>query len=333
MRQPYKHFQIALIIFIFIFAIAIHISSATAQVRAPVIDNWAAACDNTVQCEALGVVGTDKTGWSAVRLSIDRGAKRVNLYAIALATTGIQKKVSFTVGDFKVSLPHFPDSLYTQGLTLSDTQAVSLLREISKNKNLIIRGESDEWRIPLEGLKGQLKWVSQQQKTLKPLAVALNAPPLPKTTAADSDRTSQIYDATSESERVCPEIFTPEATRRKVTRLNNSKLLLTVECEDGQYRNMLFAWISNDQPPFSIKQLGLSTELKSTGQVDIQQFDGFQAGSITSTTDQRRGNCQSSQTWTWDGQRFSLTSSLFEAFCDDIRGSPFLRIWHTELLK
>lgn len=188
---------------------------------------------------------------------------------------------------------------------LSDTGAAAVLLKMDEFQGrlgtpgaLIRRGTESESKAlpPLQGLvikpgaitparPGDKTWVKQQGPALlKALRATLK----------------------SEETDYCPDLTEPDPSNEApttITRLTDTRLLVSTRCWSGAYNVGHGYWIVNQAPPYQ-------PVLVTT------QGSEYEAGTITATQKGRGlGDCWSMEEWTWDGKGFVLAHATSTGMC------------------
>jgi hypothetical protein len=133
------------------------------------------------------------------------------------------------------------------------------------------------------------------------------AKPLPSDIQLRTKRSRALREAlrTSTKDEDCPDLLDSKTSEAElsITRLTDTKLLVSTRCWSGAYNIGYGYWVVNDTPPYRPVLVTPS---------------GSEFGDSRITASHRGrglGDCWSSETWTWDGKQFIHTESSSTGMC------------------
>ena len=302
--------------------------------------DWALTCDNTRTCRAEGYQAQfyDESAEqsSPISMLITRAAGentpidiQVQVADDVYGETNYvpSNKWSFYIGNLELSGK--PD---VKSLTwyLSTLQAKQLLPELLRQSSATLIDGNLSWHLSLVGAKAMLLKMDDKQgrlstpgalvkrgsrgenQVLKPLeaptvfAASLekqrqNDKKVGKLTLAEVDKDDYLD---------CNDVYEHKLPSPIIYRLSNSKVLMSIECPTGAYNYTSLFQIADDKPPYQPK---------------LQEANGdFDNGAVQESFKGRGiGDCWSSRTWHFDGNKFVTTGESTSGMCRGFVGGAW----------
>lgn len=303
-------------------------------------NDWELACDNTRTCRAAGYQGSDGEEMAvSVLLTRKAGPGQPVTGQLMIGQYGDNDPVSKLPKTFKLAMrvngkPVGQLALTQENLVadLSAPQVAALLASLSRASTIEWSIGDNRWQLSDKGASAVLLKMDEFQgrlgtqgalikkgprgedSVLPPVpAPVLLAPALAKSLPSDAQfakkhakalRKALIASVKNEN---CPKLTEPEAGEGEaglsVTRLSDSKLLVSTPCWMAAYNFGSGYWIIDNAPPFHPV---LVTDSGSD----------YGDGTISASQKGRGlGDCWSSDAWTWDGKDFIHTESATTGMC------------------
>ena len=307
-----------------------------------IFKDWEVACDNTLHCEAVGFASEDlleSKGSAYLWLSRDAGPGTPIEMRVSVAGPGDEKEpATLTLQAGKAVVPALvpeqavpaskispvlPLLLDAAVATLSDGRRTWLL-SLAGAKAALLKMDDVQGRVDTPGalVRKGAKAEASVRAPLPPASVraAAAVPDKP----GDEKLIAPILHAVRE--RACwddqPDSDQPAT---EIHRLSGSRVLVMRECGRAAYQSNWVAWIAADRPPYTPVQAQFPT---ATGEPGYLMNASFEAGTMSAYAKGRGiGDCGSSSTWVWTGQRFELLDASVAMLCRGIAGGVPLRIW------
>ena len=306
---------------------------ATAADKEPVSfshNDWEIACDNTRTCRAAGYqADTDAEPVSLLITRLAGPATAINADLQLGGESAVVGPVRFTVGKAGVELV-----LKASAASLSKQQIDSILPELLKGSEATVAGKNGKkWVLSLAGLNAVLLKMDEAQGRIgtpgallkrggKPESSVLAPVPVPVVNAVKPLKARPGDDALAA--RILPALDTRQAKDDcsiegniaaksiNVSRLTNTRVLLSLACNMGAYNSTSVLWIANDKPPYA------PVAITATGEFDAKD------ASVTSYMKGRGiGDCIGSDTWHFNGKDFVQSGITGDAMCRGFAGGAW----------
>ncbi len=332
-------------------AVALILSACSLPIRAAPPEgesfshgDWEVVCDNTRTCRVAGYPSEEDLGTVSVLFTRKAGP--------GTATTG---RVVLGGGwdDDDFNLPAtFKLALWIDGRAqgsvsmandsreadLTAAQVAALLGALTRESAIEFRAPKYIWRLSDRGasavllkmdeLQGRVgtvgalrrKGKASEAKVLPPVpapvvrAVAPVAPlPGDKRFAEQHEDAIRAALKKATSEDDCMDLHDAESSKSlEIVRLTKTKLLVSTRCWLAAYNSGSGYWVIDDKLPYR-------PELVTESGTD------YDNGTIMSSQKGRGiGDCWGTEEWTWDGNRFVHTSSMYTGQCKGFMGGAWI---------
>lgn len=310
--------------------------ATAAQADEFVHKDWAAACDNTRHCEAVGYQQMDADLPVTLWLGRDGGGNAPVLGKLMAYAEdeGDNARLSIRAGD-----------VLLKGIRqdLSAEQMARLLPALKKATTAQVSDGRHQWTLSLAGLTAALLKMDDLQgrvgtvtalarpgdKPASAVPPALPAPllraaPLPQTSDSDKALLPKLLAALDAAD--C-EAIASEGAYGDVHRISATQLLVVRQCWLGAYQGAYGVWRVNDQPPYAPVRLMLPGADGKEEDSAVEAY--FEQGELSSYAKGRGLNdCGSFQRWLWTADGFKLLESSSGPLCRGMPGGGFmLRQW------
>jgi len=297
--------------------------------------DWELACDNTRTCRAAGYHADDAENRITILLTRNAGPGAPVRVQLQLGDTQSAYPAALQMRVDRRSLGQVRLDNNAHG-ELSAAQTAALLPALLKNAALAWCADGETWTVSTKGANAVLLKMDEFQGRLgTPGALVRKgrlaestvpqALPIPEVAAvrvsddkADSrlipaaQRTALLADLRKtlgqKDDNSCDDFNENAKDPAKLTivRLSPSRLLVSMGCYVGAYNSGDAYWVINDRQPYSPVLVTNAASDYARGQLFFSQRG------------RGIGDCMSSDTWAWDGQRFIHTSSLSTGMCKEI---------------
>lgn len=311
-------------------------SAAHAGAAEFVHKDWAAACDNTRHCEAVGYQDMEQNIPVTLWLARDAGgnAPVVGKLMAYVEDEEDNPSLSIRAGDVLIKG-------IRQDLTAA--QMARLLPALKKADVARVSDGRHEWLLSLAGLHAALLKMDDVQGRVgtvtalaragsKPASVVpealpaplLRAAPLPQQRDGDKALLPAILDALKDAD--C-EAIASEGAYGDVYRISASQLLVVRQCWLGAYQGAYGVWRVNDKPPYAAVRLMLPDVDGKPEDSAVEAY--FENGVLSSYAKGRGlGDCGGFDSWLWTADGFKLLESSNGPLCRGMPGGGFmLRSW------
>ena len=302
--------------------------------------DWAITCDNTRTCRAEGYQLESYDEFTKesnpISMLITRSAGPNTLVDIRIQVSSEidsetnyvpSNKWSFYIGNLELSGK--PD---VKSLTwhLSALQVKQLLPELLRQSSATLVDGNLSWHLSVVGAKAMLLKMDDKQgrlstpgalvkrgsrdenQVLKPLvAPKLYAVALEKQRPNDKKLGKLMLAEINKDDYLdCNDVYEHKLPSPIIYRLTNSKVLMSIECPTGAYNYTSLLWIADDKPPYQPK---------------LQEANGdFDNGAVQESFKGRGiGDCWSSRTWYFDGNKFVTTGESTSGMCRGFVGGAW----------
>ncbi len=305
--------------------------------------DWQVACDNTRTCRLAGYqaennselpisvllirrAGSNSTINGKVKLG---GAKEGS--AKSLLQLGSRHRISLFIDgkDYGEALPY---SSTTNDASLTEAQVNALLEALAKTSKIEFVLRNTRWELSGKGASAVMSKADEAQGRLgtasalinkgsKPNSQALSAKTapqlrliMPKAGAsstkkpfkmASSQLTTMIAKTLKEVDAECPSLSdnSSDGSGWRVSRLNDSQLLVQHKCWVGAYNVGHGMWVMNDNKPYNPKLVTVSATSYDDGKISsIQKGRGI-------------GDCLVKTDWVWTGKSFNKSYESTTGLC------------------
>ncbi|UUL81570.1 DUF1176 domain-containing protein [Sphingomonas qomolangmaensis] len=314
--------------------------AATTPGELKTFGDWAVGCDNLRNCQAVALAPEDGVGdWPAFLLSIERdagaeGAIRVTLSGQSEATPPVRIAI-----DGK--------QVAEGGPGFAGADAAAIATAIAGGRSAVVRAGRETAINSLGGASAALRYIDAQQgradtagalvaKGAGPdRSVAAAAPVIRAIAPAGTAAT--LTPAVEAELRKIAECgiadFVDDVPRAETHALGGGTTLVLLPCDQGAYNAIaaLFV-IGADGKPVPAKldaDTGMSPEAQPVPTVVNPDF----ADGVLSTYAKGRGlgDCGTTQSFVWDGQRLRMTEMAAMSEC---RGSmDYITVWRAEVTR
>ena len=314
-------------------------------------NDWELACDNVLTCRAAGYHAESSEQLVSVLLTRQAGAM-----SPVTAQVQLGGWLDEAAADGKSKLPNpLPISLWlnqknsgsiklaldsaTGDLTAAQTQA--LLAALKQGQTVEFRYQNIKWPLSSEGSTAVLLKMDDVQgrvgtasalirkgnASLKQIKVAPMMPSIravavrdtkPQTLAVNSPEAKTLYQTLLNSATVkaddCETIMDAsqfDGASVKVYALNPKTALVELNCWRGAYNEGYGYWV-------------MDRNLKQVQQLVTLSGSSYESGTIEMAQKGRGlGDCWSTATWVWTGQRFELTEQENDEMCRGFAGGAW----------
>ncbi|RIX74679.1 DUF1176 domain-containing protein [Acidovorax cavernicola] len=294
-------------------------------------NDWELACDNTRTCRAAGYQSDHTRPSEPVSMLLTRPAGPNTAIEVQLQVGGgseVKGPLRFKVGKVTIS------GLEADTASFDAGQVRAILPELLKGDEATVTAPGgNQWTLSLAGLNAVLLKMDEAQgrigtpgalvrKGSRPETSVLPPVPAPfvrtvtpvKARAGDDALAARIFPSLdlSEAAESCNNRDRLDAKAIAVSRLTNTKVLLSLGCGMGAYNYSSLLWIANDKPPYA------PVALEANGEF------GAGDGSVTSSMKGRGvGDCWSSEIWHFNGTGFVRTSASSDGMCRGFAGGAW----------
>lgn len=310
--------------------------STAAQAGEFVHKDWAAACDNTRHCEAVGYQAMDDDLPVTLWLGRDAGGNAPVVGKLMTYAEDERENASLSIRAGDVLIKGIKQEL-------SAGQMARLLPALKKADTAQVSDGKHQWTLSLAGLNAALLKMDDLQgrvgtvtalarpggkpASAVPAAVPaplLRAAPLPATRDSDKALLPKLLSALDADD--C-EAIASEGAYGDVHRISATQLLVVRQCWLGAYQGAYGVWRVNDQPPYAPVRLMLPDADGKEEESAVEAY--FEKGELSSYAKGRGLNdCGSFQRWLWTVDGFKLLESSNGPLCRGMPGGGFmLRQW------
>lgn len=302
-------------------------------------NDWEVVCDNTRTCRAAGYQSDHDERPVSVLLTRKAGPRQPVAGELMIGFDDNEPgklpsvlKLSMWINELAIGQVTIRTD--TAVAKLSTTQVTALLAALSHNSNIEWAAGEDRWHISDKGAAAVLLKMDEFQGRIGtqgglvnkrgplgedavlaslPVPVVIAAPlakPVPTDNQLATDKSKALretFHATikDKDDDDCPDLLDDEAGEAglSITRLTDTKLLVSTQCWRGAYNMGHGYWVVDDTPPYH--------------PVLVTTFGSdYSEGSISASHKRRgMGDCWSSDAWTWDGKQFVHTESSSTGMC------------------
>lgn len=316
-----------------------------AQAGEFVYKDWAAACDNTRHCEAVGYQSMEEGDPVTLWLGRDAGGNAPVLGKLMVYADDVDDE------DDHATLSIRAGEVLIKGIK-QDMTAAQMARLLPALKKADVARVSDgkrEWLLSLSGLNAALLKIDDVQGRVGTLtalvrpgskpasavpaalpAPALRAAPLLKQRDSDKALLPQLLDALKDAD--CESIAS-EGAYGDVYRISETQLLVVRQCWLGAYQGAYGVWRVNDKPPYAPVRLMLPD---ADGKEQDSAVEAYFEDGVLSSYAKGRGinDCGSFNSWLWTADGFKLLESSSGPQCRGMPGGGFmLRAWTAQQTK
>lgn len=309
---------------------------AGAQAGEFVHKDWAAACDNTRHCEAVGYQLMEDDLPVTLWLGRDAGANAPLLGKLMAYAEDEGDNVSLSIRAGDVLIKGIRQEL-------TAAQMARLLPALRKADTAQVSDGKHRWALSLAGLNAALLKMDDLQgrvdtvtalarpgvKPASAVPPALPAPllraaPLPVTRDSDKALLPKLLAALNAGD--C-EAIASEGAYGDVHRISDTQLLVVRQCWLGAYQGAYGIWRVNDQPPYASERLMLPD---LDGRLEDSAVEAYFEQGVLSSYAKGRGlnDCGSFSAWLWTADGFKLLEASNGPLCRGMPGGGFmLRHW------
>ena len=288
--------------------------------------DWELACDNTRTCRAAGYQANGDERLVSMLLTREAGPNTPVSMELQLDDKGKPADVRAQVGELIIS------SLAVG--KIPQKEAAKLLAVMPDEEKMILTAGDKQWKLSLAGLKAMLLKMDNKQRRIgapgaliakgtKPEQQVL--PPVPIKTVA----VSVVPPTTKEDEKVLAalkEFLDAECdasqtakdackTERKIERLSEDKLLISLLVDRAAYNQTIAVWIVNDKPPYNPTPAiegGLVYNSAKESAVEVLQSTGILESSAKG---REMADCWNWASWAWTGKSFEKANESSTGMC------------------
>lgn len=302
-------------------------------------EDWELVCDNTRTCRAAGYQSDEDQQPVSVLLTRKAGANQPVSGELMLGqgedeTSQQPPVLNLSMQVNGQSLGQVAVGTDTSLAKLAEPQVAALLAALSRKSDIQWLAGNRRWRLSDKGaaavllkmdeFQGRLgsqgalirKGPKGEEAVLPPLPAPVVtmgplAKPLPGDDQLAADKTKALHKAiraTLKGNDDCPDLLEAKGDKAalNVTRLTDSKLLVSAQCWMAAYNQGDGYWVVDSKPPYH-------AVLVTASGTDYEE------GKISASHKGRGlGDCWSSQAWTWDGKQFVPTESSTTGMCKGI---------------
>jgi hypothetical protein len=304
-------------------------------------NDWELVCDNTRTCRAAGYSSDGEELSVSVLLTRKAGPNQpvtaelmIGQYGENEALNKLPAVFELTMQINQLSLGRLAINKDTLVAQLPEKQAEALLAALTRNSKIEWVAGENSWHLSDKGAAAVLLKMDEYQGrvgtqgalfkrgslsedgVLPPLPIpVVIAPPLAESQSKDnrlatneSKALREALRATIKDDDYCPDLLETETggngkAALSITRLTETKLLVSTQCWRGAYNIGYGYWVMDDTSAYH-------PVLITTAGSD------FSEGSISASQKGRGlGDCWSSEAWTWDGKQFVYTESSSTGMC------------------
>lgn len=304
--------------------------------------DWAAACDNTRHCEAVGYQNMEEGDPVTLWLARDAGGNAPVLGKLMVYSDDEDDEALLSIRAGEVLIKGIRQDIGAE-------QMARLLPALKKAGVARVGNGKREWQLSLAGLNAALLKIDDLQGRVgtvtalarpgnKPASAVPTAPPAPVLRAAplpvqrDSDKAllPRVLDALKDAD--CENIAS-EGAFGDIYRISDSQLLVVRQCWLGAYQGAYGVWRVNDKPPYAPVRLMLPDASGKAQDTAVEAY--FEDGVLSSYAKGRGLNdCGSFARWLWTADGFKLLESSSGPLCRGMPGGGFmLRSWQAQQAK
>lgn len=300
-------------------------------------NDWELACDNTRTCRAAGYHSDEDEQAVSILLTRKAGPRQAVTGELQLGNFGDEEalskwpsvlKLTMRVNGRSLGQVLIPKNSFMADL--SAAQVAALLTALPRKSSIewvagklrwklsdqgaaavLLKMDEFQGRIGTQGAlirKGQLGEGAVLAPIPAPIVIAAAlAKPRPFDEQLARKQSKALLEAlrASNKDDECSGL-TEGKEDLSITRLTNTKLLVSAQCWSGAYNTGDGYWVINDKPPYQPVMVTTSGS-------------DFNEGSITVSHKGRGiGDCWYSEAWTWDGKAFVHTSALSTGMCKSV---------------
>jgi len=304
--------------------------------------DWAAACDNTRHCEAVGYQDMEQNAPVTLWLGRDAGGNAPLTGKLMAYAEDEDDNMSLSIRAGDVLIKGIKQDLTAE-------QMARLLPALKRADTALVSDGKHEWTLSLAGLNAALLKIDDLQgrvgtvtalsrpggKPASAVPAALPAPllraaPLPPSRDSDKALLPAILDALKSPD--C-EAIASEGAYGDVHRISATQLLVVRQCWLGAYQGAYGVWRVDDKPPYAAVRLMLPD---ADGKQEDSAVEAYFENGVLSSYAKGRGlgDCGGFDSWLWTADGFKLLESSNGPLCRGMPGGGFmLRSWIAQQAK
>ena len=308
---------------------------------------WELACDNTRTCRAAGYQG--EGGEVSMLLTREAGPNTPVSMKLAFLANNEGESEWLTEVRLQVGGLTFASNIIDKELSwdrttvnLPQETAAKLLAAMPDEEEMTLTTGDKQWgELSLAGLKAILlkmddkqgrigtpgaliaKGIKPENKVLPPIPMkTLTVPIIPPTTKEDK----KILAALKEFlDMECTAYGDYSETERRIDRLSNDKLLVSMLVDIAAYNQTVAVWIVNDKPPYNPKPAIEGGEVYNSTEDKESAVEVVQNKGILHSSARGRGmaDCWFWASWAWTGKSFENATESSSGMCRGFIGGTW----------
>lgn len=299
--------------------------------------DWELACDNTRTCRAAGYQSDEDEQAVSILFTRKAGPRQDVIGELQIGNLGDEEALNKLPSVLKLTMRVNGRSLGqvvvrkdTFMAKLSAEQVTALLTALPRKSNIEWTLGKLRWKLSDKGAAAALlktdefqgrigtqgalikKGALDEAAVLAPLPVpVVLAAALAKPRPSDDQLATKQAKALRETLRSSNKdgncaTLSEGKEELSITRLTDTKLLVSTQCWSGAYNIGFGYWVINDKPPYQPVQV-------------TDSGSDFAEGSITASHKGRGiGDCWYSESWIWDGKTFVQTELKSTGMCKSV---------------
>ncbi|MGX9728610.1 MAG: DUF1176 domain-containing protein [Candidatus Electronema sp. VV] len=298
---------------------------------------WDLVCDNTRTCRTAGYSSADDENLSTMLLTRKAGPNTpvsMELQFPANEDESAPSEVRLTVGRLVLA------NIAVEKELLQEI-AAKLLSGMPNEEEMTLTAGDKQWTLSLAGLKAMLlkmddkqgrvgtpgaliaKGTKPENQVLPPIPMkTLIVPIIPPTTKEDK----KILAALKEFlDMECTAYGDYSETERRIDRLSNDKLLVSMLVDIAAYNQTVAVWIVNDKPPYNPKPAIEGGEVYNSTEDKESAVEVVQNKGILHSSARGRGmaDCWFWASWAWTGKSFEKATESSSGRCRGFIGGTW----------
>jgi Protein of unknown function (DUF1176) len=320
---------------------------------------WHVGCDNTRRCEAQGYHTAGEGTPAALQVLRDGGPGAPVRLRAGFGDDGsvgtppaAGESLELTVGTRRFALPPLDAEGFTEATPAQVRELLPLLLKAEqvqlatpRHRGTVLLAGATAALLKMDDLQGRVGTVGalvrpgpKPDTATPPAPPAVSAVRVPPERPADAAAMAGLRAALKIDADTC-HLMTehPERPPVQVLRLSDTRVMVVYDCWLAAYQGGGAAWTANARPPYAPQRvrfapLGAPSEGDDTPtMLDITRDTAGRLVAHSGAKGRGVGDCWSTRTWAWDGQRFALTEA-FESPCAAFSaGGLLVRLWQAAL--